>query len=415
MGEHTFVSRKSNSDAIRRRRVALDIDVPLLLTVITLLVFGLIMVFSSSWDVSLVLYGSATSMAVRQLGFVLLGIIAAGALTFMNYKWLGPLAIPIMLGTILLLVLVLFIGETRLNATRTLFGGSVQPSELAKLATVIYLAVWLNNKRDTLDSWGFGLLPLAAILGIVGFLIFLQPDLSATMTVVILGGLMFFLAGGDMRRIALLLVSTVAIGGLLVMVSPTGQNRLQSYVVGLEDPLQASYHVQRSLEAFVNGGVFGVGIGNADTKLTGLPVPPTDSIFAVIGEETGVIGAAVLIGLFIILLWRSMVIANKAPDEFGKLLASGLGIWLAMEALINMAVIVGLLPFAGNALPFISYGGSNMVVTMISVGILMSISRSGEMEQYRKDTLANAFAHLRRRNRRGSVSRPRRSSGAERS
>jgi cell division protein FtsW len=413
MGERTFVSRKHTDAAVNRRRVSLNVDVPLLLVTITLLVFGLIMVYSSSWDVSLVLYDHASAMALRQLGFVLAGIAVAAGLIFFDYRWLGKLALPIMLITITMLILVLFFGETRLNATRTLFSGSVQPSEMAKLATVIYLAVWLNNKRDNLDSWGFGLLPLAGILGIVGFLIFLQPDLSATMTVVILGGFMFFLAGGDLRRIAILVISTILIGGLLVLASPTGQNRVNSYLIGLEDPLQASYHVKRSLEAFVNGGFFGVGIGNADTKLTGLPVPPTDSIFAVVGEETGLVGAGLLILLFLALLWRSIIIARKAPDSFGSLLAAGLGIWLVMEALINMAVIVGLLPFAGNALPFISYGGSNMLVTMASVGILLNISRSGQREQNRKETLFNAFAHLRRRDRRGRVPRTRRTSGIE--
>jgi cell division protein FtsW len=188
-----------------------------------------------------------------------------------------------------------------------------------------------------------------------------------------------------------------------------------SYWVGLEDPSQASYHVQRSLEAFVQGGFFGVGIGKADTKLTGLPVPPTDSVFAVVGEELGVLGAGLLIVLFVIFLWRCLIIAKKAPDAFGSLLGAGLGLWLVMEALINMAVIVGLLPFAGNALPFISYGGSNMIVTLAAVGILINISRSGQIEQYRKETVFNAFAHLRRRDRRRSVSRPRRSSGVEKS
>lgn len=415
MGERTFVSRRGTNPAPQRRRVALDIDVPMLLVVITLLVFGLIMVYSSSWDISMALYDNASAMAIRQLGFVALGIILAVGLALVPYTYFKRLALWIMLITILLLIAVLFLGETRLNATRTLFSGSVQPSELAKIATVIYLAVWLNNKRDKLDTWGFGLLPLAGILGIVGFLIFLQPDLSATMTVVLLGGIMFFLAGGDLRRISLLLIFTIAIGGLLVLLSPTGQQRVMSYWVGLEDPSQASYHVQRSLEAFVQGGFFGVGIGKADTKLTGLPVPPTDSVFAVVGEELGVLGAGLLVVLFVIFLWRCLIIAKKAPDAFGSLLGAGLGLWLVMEALINMAVIVGLLPFAGNALPFISYGGSNMIVTLAAVGILINISRSGQIEQYRKETVFNAFAHLRRRDRRRSVSRPRRSSGVEKS
>jgi cell division protein FtsW len=411
MGEQSFVSRKYTDKAVRsRRRVALDIDVILLLTVATLLVFGLIMVYSASWDFSYILYNNASRIILRQMLFVAVGVGIACGLTFLDYRWYKKLAVPIMIFTIVALLAVLIFGETRLNATRTLSSGSIQPSELAKLATVIYLAVWLNNKRDQLDTWGFGLLPLAVILGLVGALIFLQPDLSATMTVILLGGILFFLAGGDMRRIILLVVFTVVIGWLFVMVSPTGQSRVTSYFAGLEDPTKASYHVQRSLEAFVKGGFVGVGIGKADTKLTGLPVPPTDSIFAVVGEETGIIGAAMVIGLFVLLLWRSMVIARKAPDRFGSLLAAGLGLWMVMEAMINMSVIVGLLPFAGNALPLISAGGSSMLVSLAAIGILMNISRSGTQEQIRKDSIFNAFSNLRRRDRRRSVSRPGRTS-----
>jgi cell division protein FtsW len=414
MGEQSFVSRKYTDKAVRsRRRVALDIDVILLLTVATLLVFGLIMVYSASWDFSYILYNNASRIILRQMLFVAVGVGIACGLTFLDYRWYKKLAVPIMIFTIVALLAVLIFGETRLNATRTLSSGSIQPSELAKLATVIYLAVWLNNKRDQLDTWGFGLLPLAVILGLVGALIFLQPDLSATMTVILLGGILFFLAGGDMRRIILLVVFTVVIGWLFVMVSPTGQSRVTSYFAGLEDPTKASYHVQRSLEAFVKGGFVGVGIGKADTKLTGLPVPPTDSIFAVVGEETGIIGAAMVIGLFVLLLWRSMVIARKAPDRFGSLLAAGLGLWMVMEAMINMSVIVGLLPFAGNALPLISAGGSSMLVSLAAVGILMNISRSGTQEQIRKDSIFNAFSNLRRRDRRRSVSRPGRTSSVD--
>ncbi len=412
MGQQTFVSRKSIENGARqRRRVALDFDVPLLLVVITLLVFGLIMVYSASWDFSYLLYDEPSRIIIRQILFVIAGVIAAGFLTFFDYRLLKRLALPIMIFTMVALLAVLLFGESRLNATRTLLSGSIQPSELAKLATVIYLAVWMHNKREQLDTWGFGLLPLALILGLVGALIFLQPDLSATMTVILLGGILFFLAGGDMRRIVLLVLLTVLIGWMFVMVSPTGQDRVGSYIAGLGDPAKASYHVQRSLEAFVKGGFFGVGIGKADTKLTGLPVPPTDSIFAVVGEETGIIGSVVLLGLFILLLWRALAIAQRAPDAFGSLLAAGLGLWLVMEALINMAVIVGLLPFAGNALPFISAGGSSMLVSLASIGILMNIARSGTQERVWKDSILNAFSNLRRRDRRRSVSRPRRPSG----
>ena len=165
-----------------------------------------------------------------------------------------------------------------------------------------------------------------------------------------------------------------------VQASPTGRIRVESYLEGLRDPLESSYHVRRSLEAFVKGGWVGVGIGKADTKLTGLPVPPTDSIYAVIGEEMGVVGAVFVLALYGGLLWRGLEIAQRAPDLLGSLLAAGLTIWIVLEAFINMAVIVGLLPFAGNALPFISAGGSSLVVSLIAMGIVLNISRRSYQE-----------------------------------
>jgi cell division protein FtsW len=158
----------------------------------------------------------------------------------------------------------------------------------------------------------------------------------------------------------------------------------------------------------VNGGWFGVGIGNARTKLTGLPVPPTDSIFAVVGEETGVIGAAALVGLYVTILWRGLGIARRAPDQLGTLLAAGLSLWLAMEAFVNMAVMLNLLPFAGNALPFISAGGSNLVVSFVAIGILMNISRLSDRVKQEEGRSFVAVVDLRRRNRRRSVPRTRR-------
>jgi cell division protein FtsW len=187
---------------------------------------------------------------------------------------------------------------------------------------------------------------------------------------------------------------------------------LSEYLISIRDFTQAPLHLSRSLEALVKGGWFGVGIGRADTKLTGLPVPPTDSIFAVIGEEVGIVGSTAVVLLNVILLWRGLKIAQNAPDGLGRLLAAGLSIWLALEAFINMAVIVGLVPFAGNALPFISYGGSNLVVSLAAIGILLNISRVSSRSQEKEERALDAVIDLRRRDRRWGVSSPRRAKGA---
>ena len=395
----------------RRRSVELGIDVPILIVTAVLLVFGLLMVYSASWDYSFLLYGSATRIFSRQLIFMLIGIVGAVVLAFLDYHYYRRLAVPAMFLSIVLLCGVLFVNEVRNGAVRTLWGGSIQPSELAKLVTIIYLSVWLYSKREQLGHIGFGLIPLAAILGVVGGLIFVQPDLSAVLTIFIMGGTLFFLAGGDIRQIGFLILVALLFGWVIVMLSSTGGERVASYLAGLKDPTEASYHVQRSFEAFVKGGWFGTGIGNAQTKLTGLPVPPTDSVFAVVGEETGVFGAIILMSLYAVLLWRGLGIARRAPDGLGTLLAAGLCLWLAIEAFINMAVMLNILPFAGNALPFISAGGSNLMVSMAAVGILLNISRLSEKKKEEDRSTFRAFINLRRRDRRRRVSRAGRPAG----
>ena len=388
------------------RKVGGAVDFPLLLIMIAILVFGLLMVFSASWDFSLGTYGDAMYMFYRQVLWMVMGVLAAVLLSRLDYHNWRRLSVWVMLVTIILLSLVLFLNDKRLGAVRSIFGGSIQPSELAKVITVIYLSVWIHSKREQLHDIQWGLIPLAVILGIIGGLIYIQPDLSAAATVLMLGGLLFFLGGGDLKQIIFLLIIAIIVGVLVVQVSATGQDRVGAYLSGIKDPTQASYHVRRSFEAIVKGGWFGVGIGRANTKLTGLPVPPTDSIFAVIAEELGLVGAAGTVLLYILLIWRGLRIADKAPDLLGSLLASGLTFWIAMEAIINMLVMVGLLPFAGNALPFISAGGSNLVASLTAIGILMNVSRQiepqAESEEWRN---FGATTDLRGRNRRRGLSR----------
>jgi len=350
--------------------------VPLLLTLIALVVFGLTMLFSASWDFSLGVYGDPMHMFNRQLVWLAVGTLLALLLARFDYHHWRRLVVPVMALTILLLVSVLVMSDIRLGAKRNLcLEGSCQPSELAKLVSILYLSTWLYARREDLHDISLGLLPLGVILGTVGGLIYLQPDLSAATTVFVLGGLLFFLAGGDLKQIGVFLVVAVAAAWLIVQLSDTGRARVEDFLAGVRDPLAASYHVRRSFEAIVNGGWFGVGLGQSTSKLTGLPVPPTDSIFAVVAEELGLFGSGALIALYGLLAWRGSVIARQAPDMFGTLLAAGLVLWISFEALINMAVMVGLLPFAGNALPFVSAGGSNLVATLAAVGILFNISR----------------------------------------
>jgi cell division protein FtsW len=375
-----------------------------------LLVFGLLMVYSASWDFSILMGEGPTYIFGRQVLWVLVGLVFAGIASFINYHHYRKILVLMWVGTLLLLIAVLIANEQRgTEVTRMLIGGSIQPSELAKAIIVIYLAFWLSSRQDTLNNLQLALIPLGVILGVTFMLIMLQPDLSAAVTVLLLGGILLFLAGCDWKIIMIIMVLAL-VGGLpLVFIYPTGRLRMNAYLTGLNNPLESSYHIQRSLEAVIKGGWFGVGIGQADTKFTGLPLAPTDSIFAVVAEETGILGGFFLVFMFCLLIWRGLVIAKNAPDQLGSLIAFGLTTWIGMEALMNMAVLVGLLPFTGNALPFISAGGSSMVVTLTSIGIIMNISKASMEQNLTERSSRSAVVDLRRRDGRGSVSRANRS------
>ena len=264
----------------------------------------------------------------------------------------------------------------------------------------------MHSKREQIHDLQWGLFPLGIILGIICGLIYLQPDFSATLTVFVLGGLLFFLGGGDIKQILTLIIIAGLAGIVVVKASSYSSTRISDFLNGLQDLTKASYHVLYSFEAIVKGSWFGVGMGMASTKLDGLPFAPTDSIFAVIAEELGLAGAAGTVLLYCLLVWRGLRIAERAPDMLGSLLAAGLTLWIGAEALINMLVMVGLMPFAGNALPFISYGGSNLVCALAAVGIIMSVSRHIEAQVEPKEwSSTGESVDLRGRNRRRSLSR----------
>lgn len=390
-----------------------NFDVWLVAVVAGLLIFGLMMVFSATFDWSYRAYGDAATIFLRQLQWVGIGLAVMLVMMHLDYHWLRRLAVPLMAVTLLLLVGVLVFGSTVFNAQRSFWGGSVQPSELAKLVTIIYLAVWLAAKGDKVRTLSYGMVPFIVIVGVLAALILLQPDLSAAGTIVIIALLMLFIAGAD-----LLQMGVVASGGALTTFlllqmpfsfAATGRQRLADYLAGLQDVTQASWHMKQAAIAFVNGSWFGRGLGQSHQKFGFLPTPHTDSIFAVIGEELGLVGALVVVALFVLLVWRGFRIAARAKDSLGAILAAALVCWIALEAFINISVMVGLAPFAGNALPFISYGGSNLVVTLTGVGILLNISRPRTDDAPKRATPGqgwfNATFDFSRRDGRGRVSR----------
>jgi cell division protein FtsW len=388
----------------------LGIDVPLFICIISLLAIGLVFVYSASWEFAVQQDKEPSYFLKRQLLFALIGIAGAAFAFFLDYRRLRKLVVPLVILTLLSLVLVgFFLGESRLGARRSLFEGSIQPSELAKLVIIIYLAFWLNDKKDYLNSNDWGILFLMIVIGAFCSLILIQPDLSATVTVFLIGAMMFFLGGADLKQIPKLLLIAVICGAIALIFSSTGQQRLMDYFSGIKDPAQGSYHIIRAIEGIVKGGVFGVGIGKSTVKFTGLPFAPTDSIFAVIVEELGLLGATVVILLYVVILWRGITIARKAPDSVGKLLAGGITIWIFLEAMINICVMVNLLPFAGNALPLISYGGSSLATILMGLGMVMGVSRVTNQQKNELEGRAiDAAVDLRRNDGWRSVSGTRR-------
>ncbi len=373
-------ARKSKSSALLGRLRGKGFD-PWLLTLVGVMVaFGMVMVYSASWDVSWRLHEDPNALFRRQLTNLFIGIGAMLLTARLRLRWLRWMALPIILFSILLLVGVLLLSVGG-GPRRSFLEGSIQPSEMAKLAIVIYLAVWMESKGDRLTDWGYGFLPLMMIIGIISGLILMQPDLSAVLTVAVVSLTMFYLAGARGSQSILITVGGGLVGYVLVWLTSTGRQRWADYVAGLVDIEEASYHVQHSLEAFYSGGLLGRGLGASRQKFGLLPAPHTDSIYAITGEELGLVGALVVLLLFSFYLWRGFRIAMESPERLGYLLACGITFWVGIEALINMSVLLGLLPFAGNALPFFSFGGSSLVTTLTGVGFLLNVSRRLPVDQ----------------------------------
>ncbi|MBN1179226.1 MAG: cell division protein FtsW [Anaerolineae bacterium] len=371
---------KKGSRNGRERRAP---DYLLILIVAALLLIGLLMVYSTTFDWGNQVMGDSFYHVKRQVLWTVLGVAIAVALAYVQYNRLRDLAVPIMGITLGVLVLLLAIGEQHLGARRSFLGGSVQPGELAKLTTLIYVSAWVSSKGEQIRDVAYGFVPFAVLVGVVSGLVMLQPDLSTAAVIMLTSFAVFFLAGADLVQI---MVGSAAGGGafsLLVMFYPYARQRLEEFISMLRNPEMMSYHARESLIALGSGGVFGKGFGMSYQKFGYLPVPHTDSIFSIIGEELGLVGCLVVVALFVVLAWRGFRIALRAQDSFGMVLACGLTVLLVSQALINVGVVTGLLPFTGMVLPFISLGGSSLLVSMAAVGILLSISRGGNPREWR--------------------------------
>ncbi|HET6445018.1 MAG TPA: putative lipid II flippase FtsW [candidate division Zixibacteria bacterium] len=354
-------------------------DYWLALSVGGLAVIGMLMVYSTTFDYGLRFYDDATYFIQRQLIALLIGFVAIVFFMQFDYQVLRRGSVFMMVGTLAMLLFVLLFGEAIFGARRGLYGGSFQPSEIAKVATILYIAHWISSKGDRIKDLTYGLVPFSMITGIVCALIVLQPDLGTSVLIAGIAFALFFIAGADLRQFGIAGVMGGAIFIFLINVLPHAAERIDYFKQGLVDPIQGGWHVQQSVVALGTGGFLGVGLGESTQKFGPLPAAHTDGVFAVLGEELGLLGCLVVILLFGIFTWRGIRTALNARDSYGFLLALGITCWLAFQALINMAVIVAVFPFTGMPLPFMSYGGSSMAISLIGVAILLNISRDATL------------------------------------
>lgn len=361
----------------RRRMFAPSFDLYLLTVVGALCAFGLLMVYSASIDASFLATEDTTTTYFfwRQLRNFGIGLASMYILSRVDYRVWRRLSIPMMLVIMATLVVVIQYGDRRLEANRALFQGSIQPGEGAKLVVVIYMSAWLASKRHKIQTLSYGLIPFSIMVGTVTFLIVLQPDLSTAASILATALTLFFLAGASWFQLSVLAGGAGFAVWTIATQLPYAETRIQGHLNAINDLSQANDHVQAAIVAFLNGGLFGVGLGEGKQKFGALPFPHTDSVFAVIGEELGLFGCFVVIALYIMMVHRGFKVSRNARDPFGALLAAGVTCWLVYDALLNIAVMTAVIPPTGVPLPFISFGGSSLIAAMSGIGLVLSVSR----------------------------------------
>lgn len=370
-------------------------DWGLMAVVTAMLVYGLVMVFSASYPYSILGENQHPWYFVaRQLLWISAGLIAmlvAARIPYMVWeKW----SVPLMAVTLIALIVLLVIGNERFGSTRTFVAGSVQPSQPAKVIITIYVAAWLASKGDRIRSVSVGLVPFGVGMGFLTVLIVLQPSISTAVLIVATASVMFFIAGAAIGQLLVILLGGSATFWLIIRYSSYAGDRLQNYFSSIGNPLTSNeFQVQQTVQALTTGGPVGVGIGRGTAQMPGfVPLAWSDNIYAVIGEELGLIGTLLVIALFGILAYRGLTIAMRTRDPFGMLLAIGLTTMITIQAMLNVAVVVAVVPPTGVPLPFFSYGGSSLVTAMAAVGLLFSISRFGPSARPRVPTEGGAGA-----------------------
>ena len=348
-------------------------------SVTALFLIGLIMVFSASSIMADSNFGSLTYFFRKQIIWGVVALMVMIAFSKINYRKLKQNKFPLILivTAVLLLAGLPFFGTTIKGAARWYHLGffNFQPSEFAKLALIVYFAYFLSTRQERIRDLKKGLLPLLVVLSVVLFLIVIQPDLSTTLMTMLVTGSMLLLSRVRLRHILAITMPVVPMAIYVMSANSYQTKRIKDWMAAWDNPFNAAYQIKQSLIGLGRGGWFGHGLGQSKQKFFFLPDSHTDFIFSIIGEEFGYIGASLILILFLIIFFRGLRLAVKAPDLFGRYLAIGITLNIVLFAFINAAVVSMLLPATGLPMPFISYGGSNLLFLGISVGILLNISR----------------------------------------
>ncbi len=363
-------------------------DLPFLVLVLTLVSFGLVMLYSASYAVALYRRGDAFAYIRPQLLFAAVGLIALYLASRVDYHIYHKLAWPMLGLSLVLLVVVLFMPEY--NGCKrwiVLPGlGTLQPSEIAKFSVILTFSHIISLNHQKMKRFSVGVLPFAAILGVLAVLMLLEPHLSGTLLLFGIGAVLMFVGGTGMRWFALAGgLGAAAIAGAVILLPdlvPYAADRLSSWIDPFSDPLGDGHQTIQSLYAIGSGGATGLGLGNSRQKYLYVPEPQNDFIFSILCEELGFLGACLVILLFVMLLLRGAVIALRAPDKFGALLTVGFVVQVVMQAVLNMAVVTNTIPNTGISLPFFSSGGTSLMMLLGEMGIVLSVSRQGLQEKY---------------------------------
>lgn len=358
---------------------AKNFDKVLLATVFLLLIFGLVMISSAGVAYSTTRFDSPYFFFKKQLFGIAVGLIMLFIFQKIDYRFWKKISFPFFITSIIFLILVFVegMGSKIYGASRWIQLGplSFQPSEMLKLSLIIYLAAWLESRGEKIRDFFDGFIPFIFIIAIISFLLLKQPDMGTLGVLILVAISIFFVSGSKMSHIFLMLGGGIAAFLALIKMESYRMNRLLVFLHPETDPKGIGYQINQALLAIGSGGIFGVGLGHSLQKFNYLPEPVGDSIFAIIGEELGFIGALFLLFLFLFFTLRGLKIAKHAPDNFSKLMAVGIVAWIFFQAFINIAAISGVIPLTGVPLPFISYGGTSIAFLLTGVGILLNISK----------------------------------------